>query len=182
MQRVLIIGSGGAGKSTFARELGQRLQLEVIHLDAHYWKSGWVEPSKDEWRQTVETLLQQEAWVMDGNYSGTLDLRLTVADAVIFLDMPRLMCLWRIFKRRLQYASQTRPDMAEGCPEQLNWDFMRYVWSYPKRRRFAILETLHKQPNHQTVIVLRSPAQVRDFLRSIQPCASSSGNVLLCDR
>ncbi|HEY9621588.1 MAG TPA: DNA topology modulation protein [Crinalium sp.] len=169
MRKILILGSGGAGKSTLARAIAQTLQLEVIHLDAHYWQAGWVESSPEEWQKTVEILLQKESWVMDGNYGGTLDLRLSVADTIIFLDMPRLTCLWRIVKRRLQYAGKTRPDMASDCPEQLNWEFIRYVWSYPDRRRRSILEKLRARPTDQTVIVLRSPTQVRDFLRSLNP-------------
>ncbi|GAB4378595.1 MAG: DNA topology modulation protein [Elainellaceae cyanobacterium] len=176
MQKVLVLGSGGAGKSTFARELAERLQLEVIHLDAHYWKSGWVEPSQEEWRACVEALIQREQWVMDGNYSATLDLRLPAADTVIFLDLPRLLCLWRIVRRRFQYAGTTRPDMAIDCPEQLNWQFIRYVWNYPQQRRPQLLRRLQHLSEHQTAIVLTSPAQVRQFLQKISaPKTGHSG-------
>ena len=72
MKKILVIGSGGSGKSTFARRLGARLSLEVIHLDAHHWRAGWVAPPKDEWRRQVEELTRRESWVMDGNFSGTL--------------------------------------------------------------------------------------------------------------
>jgi adenylate kinase family enzyme len=168
MQKILIIGSGGAGKSTFARELAQRLQLEVIHLDTYYWKAGWTEPPTNEWRQTIETFLQRDSWVMDGNYGKTLDLRLPAADTIIFLDMPRIICLWRIVKRRFQYAGKTRPDRPTDCHEQLNWEFVHYVWGYPDRKRPSILEKLRDRPANQTVIVLRSPAQVRDFFANLE--------------
>ena len=72
MKRVLVIGSGGAGKSTFATRLGARLGLPVIHLDRVYWQPGWVETPKDEWLRKVEEMCAADAWVMDGNYSGTL--------------------------------------------------------------------------------------------------------------
>lgn len=112
MKRVLVIGCGGAGKSTFARQLGARLQLPVIHLDAHYWRPGWVEPSKSEWATTVDGLLAGEAWVMDGNYGGTLPTRLAVCDCVVFIDLPRWLCIWRVLRRALRYRGETRRTWA----------------------------------------------------------------------
>ncbi|MGH9842177.1 MAG: hypothetical protein ACREEM_25785 [Blastocatellia bacterium] len=111
MRKVLVIGSGGAGKSTFAKCLGERLHIEVIHLDMLYWNPGWIETPKAEWLRAVEELVKRDAWIMDGNYSGTLDLRLKACDTVIFLDLPRLTCLWRVLKRVVQYRGRRRPDM-----------------------------------------------------------------------
>jgi adenylate kinase family enzyme len=119
VKKILIIGSGGAGKSTLACELGTILGLEVIHLDAWYWNPGWVETPKAEWQNIIQDLTLRESWIMDGNYGGTLDVRLSVADTVIFLDFPRLLCLSRVIKRRFIYAGQSRPDMASDCPERL---------------------------------------------------------------
>ncbi|MHC0064340.1 hypothetical protein ACWATR_15805 [Nostoc sp. UIC 10890] len=85
MKKILIIGSGGAGKSTLARELGTILGLEVIHLDVWYWNPGWVETPKTKWQSIIQDLTLRESWIMDGNYSGTLDIRLSVADTVFFV-------------------------------------------------------------------------------------------------
>ena len=167
MKKILIIGSGGAGKSTLSRQLGAILNLEVIHLDALYWHSGWVETPKPEWRQIVQELTVRESWVMDGNYSGTMDIRLLAADTIIFLDFPRILCLWRVIKRGWQYAGKTRPDMGSGCPEQLNWEFLKWVWTYPRDRRPGILEKLSQLAPHQKVIILRSPSEVKQFLQNI---------------
>src|SRR5690349_3028678 len=87
MKKILVIGSGGAGKSTFAKQLSAILHLEVLHLDALYWQAGWVETPKPEWKQRVTELLAGDAWIMDGNYSGTLDIRMQACDTVIFLDL-----------------------------------------------------------------------------------------------
>ena len=114
MQRVLVIGSGGSGKSTVAARLGELLNLEVNHLDKLYWRAGWVEPETDEWIKIVTDLIERDSWVIDGNYSGTLDLRLQKCDTIVFLDLPRLLCVWRIIKRFLIYRQRTRPDVAEG--------------------------------------------------------------------
>src|SRR5829696_6662179 len=99
MRKVLVIGSGGAGKSTVARRLGARLQIDVIHLDSLYWQPGWVETSKDEWKTIVAEILKRDSWILDGNYSGTLAMRYEACDTVIFLDMPPIVCLWRVIKR-----------------------------------------------------------------------------------
>jgi adenylate kinase family enzyme len=168
MQRVLIIGSGGAGKSTLARQLGNILKLPVIQLDAEYWNAGWQPTPKLEWEGMIRELIQQESWIMDGNYSGTMDLRLPIADTIIFLDMPRWLCLWRVVKRCWQYAGTTRPDMAADCPEQLTWEFIHWIWTYPTRRRDGILAKLNQLQPHQQVLIFRSPTQVRQFVQTLQ--------------
>ncbi len=168
MRKVLVIGSGGAGKSTFARRLGETLGLPVVHLDSCYWQPGWVEPPKDDWLKTVEGLLARDEWVMDGNYSDTLAVRLAACDTVIFLDLPRTVCLWRVFKRALMYHRKSRPDVAEGCVETLNAEFFRWVWDYPKRSRPKVIRRLKEHARSKQLIRLRSRAEVRKFLDGIQ--------------
>jgi adenylate kinase family enzyme len=164
MKKILIIGSGGAGKSTFARQLSEILKLEVIHLDALYWQAGWVETPKPEWKERVEEVLKRDAWIMDGNYSGTLDIRMAACDTVIFLDIAPLICLWRIFKRLLQYRKRSRPDMAAGCEEKLNVEFISWVWNYRKRSRPKVVRLLEENRHSKTIIWLRSQSDVEGFL------------------
>ncbi|MFL6256137.1 MAG: DNA topology modulation protein [Pyrinomonadaceae bacterium] len=170
MKRVLVIGSGGAGKSTFARRLGERLGLPVIHLDRAYWRAGWVEPSKDEWCRNVEAMCARESWVMDGNYSGTLDVRLAACDAVVFLDLPRTVCTWRVIKRALRYRGAGRPDMAEGCRENLDREFLIFllwVWNYPRHSRPKILKRLEAFSGGKHIHILRSSAEAEEFLAKV---------------
>jgi adenylate kinase family enzyme len=168
MRKVLVIGSGGAGKSTFAKRLGVLLDIEVIHLDSLYWNRGWVETPKAEWLEKVAEVVKRDAWVMDGNYSGTLDLRLKACDTVIFLDMPRRVCLWHVLKRAIQYWNRNRPDMAEGCPERLTFEFIRWIWSYPIRTRPKVLEILRENLPSENVIRLRSRAEAEKFLTGVR--------------
>lgn len=162
-----MIGSGGSGKSTLARRLGERLGLRVIHLDRLYWRPGWVETPKDEWRRAVEELVRGESWVMDGNYSGTLDVRLAACDAVVFLDLPRAVCLWRVLKRLLVYRRSQRPDMAEGCREHFSLKFLQWVWGYPSRSRPKVVRLLEESAGGKRVVRLRSSAEVERFLAEV---------------
>ncbi|MFZ9683488.1 MAG: DNA topology modulation protein, partial [Cephaloticoccus sp.] len=135
MQRIIIIGCGGAGKSTLARELGARLGLPVHHLDRLFWRSGWVPTPRDEWAQIQTQLCAAPAWIIEGNYGGTMDIRLAACDTVIFLDYARHVCVWRMLRRWWQYRDRSRPDMTEGCPERLNFEFFLWIWRFRRRSR-----------------------------------------------
>jgi adenylate kinase family enzyme len=163
MKRVLVIGPGGAGKSTFAKRLGKLLGIEVKHLDRFYWRAGWTKPSKDDWLKTVTELTAGDSWIMDGNFGGTLDLRVRSCDTIIFLDMPRLLCLWRVTKRRLLYRNRSRPDMAEGCNEKLDLEFMSWVWNYSHRSRPRVVKLLEEHSRSKEIVWLRSQADVEKF-------------------
>ncbi|MGZ8457629.1 MAG: hypothetical protein ACXWZ4_13600, partial [Gemmatirosa sp.] len=115
----------------------------------------------------VEALVAGPAWVMDGNYGGTLDLRLAASDAVVFLDLPRVVCLTRVLGRALRYRGRSRPDMAPGCPERLSWEFVRWVWEYPTRRRPDVLRRLAALAPTTRVVVLRSPRAVDAWLATL---------------
>lgn len=169
MKRIAIIGPGGAGKSTLARQLGDRLGLPVIHLDAHYWHEGWTETPKEVWEQTVRELAEGEAWVMDGNYGGTMDLRLAAADTILFLDLPPLLCLARVVRRQIRYRNRTRPDMGPGCPEKLDLVFLKWIWNYRRDRRPGILERMNRYTGGRRLVHLQTSAQVRRFLDGL-PC------------
>ena len=119
MQRVLIIGPCGAGKSTLAGELGQRLKLPVFHMDQLNWRPGWVESSKDEIRERLATIVAKDRWLIDGTYGGTLGERLVRADTIIYLDYPIRLCIARLLRRIWTYRGRTRPDMTEGSPNGL---------------------------------------------------------------
>ena len=175
MKKVLIIGSSGAGKSTFSRRLHQTTNLPLIHLDRLYWKPNWVETiDKDEWKQTIENALHGGAWILDGNYSGTLEMRLEKCDTVIFLDLPRLICVYRILKRVAFYRKGSRPDMADGCDEQFDWEFLKIVWNYPTRSKPKVEALLKRFENKKTIFSLRSKKEIEDFFVNLQSDAVNS--------
>lgn len=168
MSRIMVIGPSGAGKSTLARQLGSLLKMDVIHLDRRYWNAGWRETPKPEWSEKVAAMTQGEEWIIDGNYSSTMDIRLKRADRVVFLDFSRARCIVRAVKRRIQWQGKTRPDMAEGCPERIDWKFLKWIWTYPKRSRPATLERLKHLPPGTKVYVLNKPREVKNFLAKVK--------------
>lgn len=170
MRRVLVIGSSGAGKSVFAARLAERTGLPLVHLDAIYWRPGWIATPKEAWARTVDGLLARDAWVMDGNYAGTMDRRLAACDTVVLLDLPRTVCLVRAVKRRIVHHRRSRPDMTAGCEERLTWQFIRWIWEYPAKRRPGVLAKLAALRPGQRAVVLRSTAEIEAFLRTL-PCS-----------
>jgi adenylate kinase family enzyme len=161
--RIAIIGPPGSGKSTLARELGERLALPVTHLDAHFWSAGWVQSEQAQWRERVRALAAGERWIIDGNYSSTMDLRLPLADTIIFLDFPRWICLLRVLRRWLIYRGDNRPDLPPGCPERIDLDFLRWIWNYPQRSRPKTVALLRELQTEKRIVWLQSPGAAKMF-------------------
>jgi adenylate kinase family enzyme len=166
MNRVLILGCPGAGKSTLAQRLAQASGLNLFHLDQLYWQPGWIKPNKEEWRDRLTQLLGLEEWIIDGNYGNTLPLRLASADTAIFLDFPRWICLSRALRRVIRWRGRTRADMPYGCPERFDWDFLRYIWTFHATQRPQILRELESFAGR--VLILRTPDAAEEFIRQLR--------------
>lgn len=156
MKKILVLGSSGAGKSTFSRRLGECWAIEVIHLDSYYWQPNWVEPPWEKWHEKLNILLQRDAWIMDGNYINSLDFRLKYADSVVFIDFNRYVCLWRCFKRFIQNKGSNRPELAHGCDEKIDWEFFKWIWNYPEHIKPIILKKLNNQSEKKEIYIFKS--------------------------
>jgi adenylate kinase family enzyme len=169
ISRVVVTGMAGAGKSTFSRALSAKTGLPLIHLDIHFWKAGWVEPSEDEWRETQRGLLASEQWIADGTYHATLDLRLERADTVVFLDTPWWVCARRAFVRGIR----RRPvgfQLPDGCDESFfrrltaEWSLVWRIWKHRRSEREVELGILSRHGDRVALYVLCSERDARDFL------------------
>ena len=167
LQKILVIGCCGAGKSTFSKKLQSILNLELIHLDQYYHRPNWEETKQEEWEKIVNSLVQKPSWIMDGNYSGTMDVRIKSADTIIYLDYPTLKCFWRVIIRILKYHGVARSDMANGCKEQFNLEFLHFVATFNYKNRLGIINKLNLIKNKKKVYILKTDKQTDKFLAQI---------------
>ena len=165
MKRVAVVGSGGAGKSTFARELSLRTKIPVHHLDPLHWLPGWREPPRDAWRVVQRALVTSDEWIIEGNYGASFDIRFDRADTVIVLSLDRKICVTRVLTRVLK--NWHREIQAPGCPEHFDLKFLRWVWRYPIDSRPRLDEAITRHKKTIDVIELTSRLNVRGFLDSV---------------
>jgi adenylate kinase family enzyme len=172
VERVVVLGMSGAGKSTVATAVGRGLDLPVYHLDAIQWKPGWVARDPEELVTAVRALAAGDRWVIDGNYSSAaFDERLERADAVVVLQVSRKVALWRVLGRFWRHRGRTRPDLGEGKPEKLDWDFVRWIWDW-ERTHPRFIENVRQRAGAKPVLVAqgaRDAAWIVDQLRRALP-------------
>ena len=175
MQRVLVMGSSGSGKSTFALRLAALAGLPFVSLDALYWKPGWQPSEPGPFGERVTAAASQPAWVMDGNYitHGAGELRRKRADTVIWFDLPRYQCMTGLMIRIAKTWGQVRPEMAAGCPERIDFEFLRYVWTYRRQQRPRLLAYFAGLRPDQRLICFVDRRQVERYLADLMPPASA---------
>jgi adenylate kinase family enzyme len=165
VNRVAVLGVGGAGKTQIANELARRTGLPVVYLDRIFWRPGWELAPCDEARAVLDDAVAGERWIIDGNFLGAGDARFERADTIVFLDLPRTTSLARAVRRAVRDHGRTRPDLPDGCPEGFDWDFYKWIWNFGRDDRPQILERLEQ--TDADVVHLRSPADVSRYLESL---------------
>ena len=167
LKKILVIGCCGAGKSTFSKKLQSIINLEIIHLDQYYHKPNWEETEQDEWKKIVNSLVQKPFWIMDGNFSGTMDVRIKSADTIIYLDYPTLKCFWRVIIRIFKYHGVVRSDMANGCKEHFDLEFLHFVLTFNSKFKKGIIQKLNLVKDEKKVRVFKTDKQADKFLAQI---------------
>lgn len=168
MKRVVILGCCGAGKSTFSRKLAKLTKLPIIHLDQHYFNPNWKEKDKNEWNKIVADLAQGKEWIMDGNYSSSLSLRLPHADTLVYLNNGTLSNLYRVIKRIIKHYGRQRPDAAPGCKERFDLDFLHYVLIFNWVRKPRIVKTINMYRGQKEIVILSSDKEREEWLHKQQ--------------
>jgi len=168
MQKILIIGIPGAGKSTLSFILAEMLDLPLIHLDKHFWNRGWAKTDEDIWQEKVKKLVLGERWIIDGNYNSTLHIRIPPCDTILFFDYPAYLSFWRVLKRSIFQRHRPRPDMADGCGEHFDFEFYKWIWNFNRRHRPHIFEMLEKHAAGKKLIVFKRPSGVTRFLDQLR--------------
>jgi adenylate kinase family enzyme len=152
MKRVVVLGPGASGKSTLAVQLGDITGLPVIELDKLFWRVGLIATPLAEWVRVQENVVQEDRWILDGDLGpyDAIEVRLRVADTVIFLDFSLLRCAWRALRR---------------SRERL--DFWLWLLRYRRQSRPFLLQAIRHHASQATVHVLRNPQAVRCFLADL---------------
>lgn len=163
-RRTLVLGPPGSGKTTLTLRLAAAASLDALHLDAHFWQSGWIATPDDLWRERVTALAARPAWVMDGTYERSLPLRLPRADLVIVVHADRARSLWGVVSRRLLVRGG-RVDAPTG--QRLDRAFLRYIVRYPSRTAPVVERAIEAHGRHATRIDLRSRRELHEFTRAL---------------
>lgn len=167
MKKIMVIGCCGAGKSTMSRKIHSITGLPLIHLDQIFWSAGWVEPDRDEWIDNNKKIVQNNHWIIDGNYGSTMDIRIKEADTIVYIDRPTYICLFRVLKRMISNYKKSRMDMPDGCPERLDFEFLKYVAFFNKIKRPNILIKLNAVKKEKQVFVLKNQKENETFISNL---------------
>jgi adenylate kinase family enzyme len=161
--RIILVGSGGSGKSWLAKRLADITGYPMIHLDNEYWQPNWTPVPKEEWIEKQKGFIRGEKWIIDGNYNSSMELRFEAADLVIFLDINRFVCMWSAFRRH----GKKRSDLPDYLDEKMNFefiDFLKWIWTFPKTGRKKILGLHEKYPD-KAFMIFKSRRMVKKFFK-----------------
>ena len=158
MKKVIVIGCPGSGKSTFSRALHQKTGLPLHHLDMMFWNADKTTVEKRVFLERLSAVLQEDAWIIDGNYASTMEERMVACDTVIFLDYPPEICLSGI-RERVGKPRADMPWVEDGEDEE----FLAFVRNFNREQRLRILELLATHSD-KTVVILSDRAEADAFL------------------
>ena len=168
MQKVLIIGCPGSGKSTFARKLHEQTQIPLYHLDNLFWNANRTTVEDSVFKARLQEVLAQDAWIIDGNFSSTMEWRMQGCDTIFFLDYPTDVCLAGVRERKGKKRSDI-PWIEETDDEE----FLQFIKDFSEKRRPQILELLNKY-NDKKIYIFTSRNDANRYL-----CAKAYD--LICD-
>lgn len=139
--RICIFGRPGSGKSTFALTLHHKTGIPLIHLDRYFYTANWVERDYQEFLTELRSMVSAEQWIIDGNSLKSFEIRYAHAQVVLYFNYPRWICLRRLIKRIFAKDPAIK-DRAQGCPENLSWRLLKYMWTFESRQDNYLIHLL----------------------------------------
>ena len=159
MEKVIVIGCPGSGKSTFSKALHSITGIPLFHLDMLYWNADQTTVEKSIFLNRLSETLQKDSWIIDGNYASTMELRMQACDTVIFLDYPLELCLEGIRLRK----GKPRSDMPWIEPDKDDAEFIAFIKNYNRQSRPQVLQLLEKYAQ-KNIFIFHSRAEADNFL------------------
>ncbi|HBF31284.1 AAA family ATPase [Rhizobium sp.] len=164
--RVLVVGCSGGGKSTLSMKLCQRFGLQFISMDRDiFWLPGWKARTREEQRALITEKIIEDRWLMDGSNSSSFDLRLPRTDIVLWVRMPRWLCLLGVYRRLIKNYGKSRMEMASGCVEK--WpdkEFLSFIWNFEHKHVPIFIRNFDLYGPQVPVLVLKSRRDVARLL------------------
>lgn len=162
MKRILVIGCSGAGKSTFARRLQELTGLPLIHLDLIWHRPDRTNISRDEFDARLAEILEEDEWIIDGDYGRTLEMRLQRCDTVFLLDYPLEVCLEGVESR----VGKPRADMP-WVEQEFDEEFKRWIMDFSERQLPRTYELLERYREERGVVIFKSREEAEGYLKEI---------------
>lgn len=162
MRKIIVIGCPGSGKSMLSKELHVKTGIPLYHLDMLNWNADRTTVEKSVFLERLSNVLEKDAWIIDGNYGATMELRIQKCDTILFLDYPLDVCLDGIFRRQ----GKPRSDIPWEEPEQCDGEFIEFIKNYRAQSRPQVMKLLEKYVS-KNVIVFKTRDEANAFLREI---------------
>lgn len=164
MNKTIVIGCPGSGKSTFSRSIHQITQLPLYYLDRLYWNADKTTVTRELFLERLKPIIGQDAWIIDGNYGSSLEMRMQACDTIFFLDYPLEVCLDGVMARR----GQERPDMPWiEDSKQIDPEFLEFIHNFARDSRPAIIELLERY-GHKQIHIFKGRQEADLFLRNLK--------------
>ena len=163
MKRIAIFGRPGSGKSVFAKSLSKQLNIPLYHLDCYYFSANWTERDYAEFLALQQGIVDQDLWIVDGNYLKSLEMRFARADVVVYFRRSKYLCYWRVCKRRFS-AIKDAPDRPADCPEEIAWKLLTFMWKFEHLTNSRLLD-LHKKYPQVKLCEIRNNADLKAVSR-----------------
>lgn len=162
MEKVIIVGCPGSGKSTFGRKLEGVTGLPLFHLDMMYWNEDRTTVPKEVFTKRLKSAMSNSNWIIDGNYSSSMEMRIKECDTVFFLDYSTNVCIEGVRERRGKYRSDM-PWIENDKPDE---EFIEFINSFNLKSRPEVIELLKKYPS-KNIIIFHSRSEAEEYLSSL---------------
>ena len=163
MNKVIVIGCPGSGKSTFSRALSKKMNIPLYYLDMMFWNEDKTSVDRNVLIERLKGVFKKDSWIIDGNYGSTMELRIKECDTVVFLDYPIDVCIDGIKQRQ----GKPREDMPWIATEEDDSEFIEFIKNYNSQSRPKVMELINKYSN-KNIIIFENRAQADEFLVNLK--------------